>query len=581
VYLRETRRTNKDGSVVSYLQLAHNERHPVTGSPVAKVIHSFGRADKVDREALARLVSSISRFLEPGEAVAATEGSEVEIVDARRFGGAYVLDELWHRLGIARALHAAAKDRRLDGEVAERILFALVAQRCLEPASKLACVSWVRERVALTSCPAFDDDGAYAAMDFLLDALGEIATGIFDRTANLLNLSCDVIFVDTSSTYWEVDVADEEIDLQTARATSDEKEQGASSEAGPPVPDEAALRQFSKHSKDHRSDLPQVVIAMAVTAEGVPIRCWTFPGRTSDQLVIRKIKDDLGSWMLNRLVWVTDSGFNSATNRAYLQRGGDHYIVCEKLRSASSDARAALSRPGRYRLVEHNLSVKEVRVGEGARAERFCVCVNPDAKARDEIVRKNLVAYLDKRIEGSDAWSRQRRDELVGELRQTPGLARFLRRTKDHKLRIDKAAIERDAHFDGKWLIRTSDDTLSATDLALAYKQLSQVERGWRDLKGALRLRPVFHHREDRIRSHIQLCWLGLLLIRVAENATSDTWRNLRNELDRMHLVTLETREGRIAKRSATTKRQREILAALEVREPAQILDYELPTSVE
>ena len=157
---------------------------------------------------------------------------------------------------------------------------------------------------------------------------------------------------------------------------------------------------------------------------------------------------------------------------------------------------------------------------------------------------------------------------------------RFLRRTRDHKLRIDKAAIAKDAHFDGKWLIRTSDDTLTSTDLALAYKQLSQVERGWRDLKGALRLRPVFHHREDRIRSHVQLCWLGLLLIRVAENATGDTWRNLRHELDRMHLVTLETKEGRIAKRSATTKRQREILAALEVREPAQILDYELPTPV-
>jgi len=576
VYLRETRRTNKDGSVVSYLQLAHNERHPVSGSPVAKVIHNFGRADKVDRAALARLVSSISRFLEPGEAVAAAEGSDVEIVDARRFGGAYVLDELWHRLGIARALQAAAKDRRLDGEVAERILFALVAQRCLEPASKLACVSWARERVALSACPAFDDQAAYAAMDFLLDALGEIASGIFDRTANLLNLSCDVIFVDTSSTYWEVDVADEEIDLATAKENEAEK----AGEEGPVVPDEAALRQFSKHSKDKRTDLPQVVIAMAVTKEGIPIRCWTFPGRTSDQLVIRRIKDDLGSWMLNRLVWVTDSGFNSSTNRAYLSRGGDHYIVCEKLRSASTDAKAALSRPGRYRVVEHNLSVKEVRVGEGARSERFCVCVNPEAKARDEIVRKNLVAYLNKRIEGSDAWSRQRRDELVGELRQTPGLARFLRRTRDHKLRIDKAAIAKDAHFDGKWLIRTSDDTLTSTDLALAYKQLSQVERGWRDLKGALRLRPVFHHREDRIRSHVQLCWLGLLLIRVAENATGDTWRNLRHELDRMHLVTLETKEGRIAKRSATTKRQREILAALEVREPAQILDYELPTPV-
>ncbi|MGH3303724.1 MAG: IS1634 family transposase [Streptosporangiaceae bacterium] len=581
MYLRETCRANKDGSVVSYLQLAHNERHPVTGTPVARVIHNFGRADKVDREALRRLVASIGRFLEPAEAVAATEGSDVEIVDARRFGGAYVLDELWHRLGIARALHHAARDRRLDGEVAERVLFALVAQRCLEPASKLACLSWVTERVALPGCPAFDDQAAYAAMDFLLDALGEIAAGIFDRTANLLNLSCDVIFVDTSSTYWEVDVADEEIELVAASEAGKDKEAEAGSGEGQVVPGEAAFRQFSKHSKDHRPDLPQVVIAMAVTAEGIPIRCWTFPGRTSDQLVIRRIKDDLGSWMLNRILWVTDSGFNSAANRVYLQGGGDHYIVCEKLRSASTDAKAALARPGRYHLVEGNLSVKEVRVGEGARAQRFCVCVNPEAKARDEIVRSNLVAYLGKRITGSDEWPKQRRDELVGELRQTPGLARFLRRTKDHKLRTDKQAIAKDAHFDGKWLIRTSDDSLSPTDLALAYKQLYQVEHGWRDLKGSLRLRPVYHHREDRIRSHIQLCWLGLLLIRVAENATGDTWRNLRHELDRMHLVTLETTEGRVAKRSATTNRQRQILAALKVREPAQILDYELPTPVE
>ena len=215
------------------------------------------------------------------------------------------------------------------------------------------------------------------------------------------------------------------------------------------VPDDAALRQFSKHSKENRSDQPQVVIAMAVTKEGIPVRCWTFPGRTSDQLVTRRIKDGLGSWMLNRVVWVTDSGFNSATNRAYLQRGGDHYIVCEKLRAATTDVKAALSRPGRYHLVEGNLSVKEARVGDGAGAEHFCVCVNPEAKRRYEIVRASLVAYLEKRIEASDEWSKQRRDELVGELRQTPGLARFLRRTKDHLLRIDKAAIAKDAHFDG------------------------------------------------------------------------------------------------------------------------------------
>ena len=97
-------------------------------------------------------------------------------------------------------------------------------------------------------------------------------------------------------------------------------------------------------------------------------------------------------------------------------------------------------------------------------------------------------------------------------------------------------------------------------------------------MKGSLGLRPVFHHREDRIRSHVQLCWLGLLLIRVVENATGDTWRNVRNELDRMHLVTMETDHGRVAQRTNTTSSQAEILAKLDITEPGRYLDFELPT---
>jgi transposase len=156
-------------------------------------------------------------------------------------------------------------------------------------------------------------------------------------------------------------------------------------------------------------------------------------------------------------------------------------------------------------------------------------------------------------IDGSDAWPKTKRDELVGSLKDKPGLRRFLRRTPGGLLRIDRAAIKREVGLDGKWLLRTNDDTLTGDDLAAAYKQLVAVERGWRDMKGALRLRPVYHYREDRIRAHVQLCWLTLLLIRVAENAACDTWRNIRHELDRMHLVTLTTADGKVAHRSVTT----------------------------
>jgi hypothetical protein len=94
------------------------------------------------------------------------------------------------------------------------------------------------------------------------------------------------------------------------------------------------------------------------------------------------------------------------------------------------------------------------------------------------------------------------------------------------------------------------------------------VERGWKDMKGALRLRPVFRYRQDRIRAHARLCWLALLLIRVAETAAGDTWRNIRCELDRMHLVTLATAEGRAAQRSLTTPGQQAIPHALDLPGP-------------
>jgi hypothetical protein len=191
--------------------------------------------------------------------------------------------------------------------------------------------------------------------------------------------------------------------------------------------------------------------------------------------------------------------------------------------------------------------------GAGERAERFTVCHNPGQALRDRLVRQRLVSHLEELITGSDAWPKRRRDELVGSLKDKPGLRRFLRRTPAGLLRIDRGAIKREAGLDGKWLLRTNDETLTPDDLAAACKQLTAVERGWRDMKGALRLRPVYHYREDRIRAHVQLCWLALLLIRVIENAARDTWHNIRHELDRMHLVTLAITDGQVAQRSATT----------------------------
>ncbi|MGH9268356.1 MAG: IS1634 family transposase [Acidimicrobiales bacterium] len=546
MYLRTSKRKNRDGTEIRYLQLAHNEWDPAAGQSVVRVIYSFGREDQVDRDAIARLIASLSRALPPGEALAAGAGGDLRFVESRPMGAAYVLDGLWRRLGIDKTLVKLLKGRKLDPR-AERVLFALVANRAVDPSSKLAATAWVRDRAAIGGLDDLDADGCYRAMDWLLEVEAELAEAVYWSTADLLNLEVDLLFFDTTSTYFETERADDPAEGETV-----------------------GFRTYG-HSKDHRPDLPQVIIGMAVTRTGIPIRVWCWPGNTNDSGLIRQVKDDLRAWKLGRVVWVADRGFTSAANRRYLQRAGGNYIVGEKLRGDSAEANAALARQGRYHQVGGNLEVKEVVIDDGVMRDRFVICRNPDQADRDRIVREQLLAQLTNAIDGTDKLSKTARAALAGGLRA--GVRRFLRTTPAGLLRIDRTAVTAEAKLDGKFLLRTSDPTLSAEDIALGYKQLLEVERGWRDMKSTLELRPVYHRLEHRIRAHVLLCWLALLLIRVAETATSDTWRNLHHELDRMHLGTFTGPAGTVRRRTATTTAQAGILRALDLAEPAEFSD--------
>ena len=167
MYLRETKRRNADGSTVSYLALAQNERDPQTGVPRARIIHRFGRADQVDRDALGRLVRSISRFLDPGEAVQVTASGEVQIIESRTMGSAWLADRLWERLEIGKTIIGAAAGRRFDAERVERAIFAMVSNRLsVKPLSKLAGCDWVAERAFVEGLAEVSDDECYRAMDF-------------------------------------------------------------------------------------------------------------------------------------------------------------------------------------------------------------------------------------------------------------------------------------------------------------------------------------------------------------------------------------------------------------------------------
>jgi len=566
MYLRSTSQTRKDGSVVRYLQLAHNVWDGEKGRSETKVLYNFGREQAGTRDTLERLVGSISRYLHPGgpDEALAPELSDFTFMESRPMGGAYVLDTLWRALGIEETVTRLLAPRRRDRR-AERALFALVANRALAPSSKLAAAEWVNEDAEIPGLASITDDALYRAMDFLLEIAPALEKAVFGQVANLLNLEVDLLFFDTTSTYFCIDGADDPVGRDGRGEVLADIGDGDDGQQTPAT--STGFRIYGK-SKDHRDDLPQIVVGLAVTREGIPVRVWSWPGNTSDSALIRQVKADLREWTLSRVVWVADRGFTSRENRRYLRRGDDHYIMGEKLRSGSAEAQAALSRAGRYKEVAGNLKVKEVKIGEN---ERFVVCHNPEAAERDAEVRAHLLDHLTGLIKGSDRLPPMKRAELKGVISTKPGLSRFLRATGGGLLRIDAEAIAADEKLDGKYLLRSSDPSLSPEDIALGYKQLAEVERGWRDLKHVLDLRPVYHRKEERIRAHVLLCWLALLLIRITETNTGDTWPTLRRELERLHVGTFEGSAGFFRKRTALTAAQKTIFRKLAIQEPAEM----------
>ncbi|HEV2256360.1 MAG TPA: IS1634 family transposase [Streptosporangiaceae bacterium] len=562
MFVRTATRRNKDGSAVRYVQLVQNEWDPATKSSRMRVVHSFGREDQLDRAAVERLAGSLGRLLGQGQHTGAAPG--LCYAGSAAFGGTYLLDQLWQRLGIGQVMTAMLGRTRRDAAT-ERVLFALVANRALDPSSKLAAAHWAGRNAYIDRLPATTDDACYRAMDWLHQVRDALERQVFSQVAAALDLQVDLLFFDTTSTYFEVDGEDEPV-LRDQDGSP--VPPGDRSEDGGDGQEMAGFRVLGK-SKDYRDDLPQIVIGMAVTRTGIPVRIWCWPGNTADSALIRQVKHDMRDWTLAKIVWVADRGFTSQANRRYLRRGDHHYIIGEKLRSGSAEATAALSRQGRYQEVAGNLRVKEVRISDD---ERFVICHNPEAAERDAATRARMLARLKEMTDGTDTLSATRRAELRGVISTKPGLNRYLRVTPGGLLRIDAAKIKAEENLDGKYLLRASDPKLPAADIAAGYKQLLEVERGWRDMKQVIDLRPVYHRLEQRIRAHVILCWLALLLIRIAETAAGATWNKITGELSQLTLGTFTGPAGTFRQTAELTPAQRGIFASLQIPCPDKII---------
>jgi DDE family transposase len=559
MYLRITQRQNRDGSTVAYYALAESVWNPDAKRPQAHVIHSFGRADQIDRAALERLVKSINRVLDDGDGLVADKRTlDIPNIDIERIfelGVVLAARTLWEELGIGPAIRRCSEQAKLTAPH-ETALFAMAANRLDDPVSKLACAErWLPDIAWLPDAAGLAVDQCYRALDFLAVWAEEIEREVFLKAADLFRLDVDLIFYDTTTAYFEIDEPDEDEQQWAGRLYAPLRRRG--------------------HSKEGRDNQPQVIIALAVTRDGMPVRSWVLPGDTADVTTVARIKDDLRAWRLGRCLFVGDAGMYSADNLAQLSRGLGRYILAVPMRRVRDIEAEVLTRPGRYKQVADNLLVKEVWVGDGERRKRYVLCLNPDEAERERARRHQVLVELDAEL----TLLEQRDDDhpkAACALMASRRYGRYLTQDWRGRPQLDAAKVKAAEKFDGKFVVISNDDTLSAEDIALGYKGGWIIESCFRRLKQTgLQVRPMFHWTPRRIEAHVKLCVLALQMQRAAEMRCQLPWARIAHALAGLKAVRYCCEGRAIVQRTKIATELAGLLKNLGISMPKQLLAIE------
>jgi transposase len=326
----------------------------------------------------------------------------------------------------------------------------------------------------------------------------------------------------------------------------------------------APLRQRG-HSKEGRDANPQVVIALAVTRDGMPVRSWVLPGNTADVATVARIKQDLHAWQLGRCLFVGDAGMYSARNLVELSGGLGRYVLAVPMRRVQDVEAEVLTRPGRYRPVADNLQVKEVWVGDSERRKRYVLCVNPQEAERQRLHRQQMLMEIDAELAALD----RREDDhpkAACALMASKPYGRYLSADRHGRPKLDAAKVKAAEKFDGKFVVTTK-------DVALAYKAGAMIESYFRRMKQTgLEVRPMVHWTARRIEAHVKLCVLPLQTQRSAEIRTALPWAHTAHTLAALEAVRYHSESRTIVQRTKISSELAGLLKKLGISAPKQLM---------
>ena len=546
-------RVKKSGNN-QYLQIVENRR---VGAKVSQhVIATVGRLDRLQEKGEVEiLVRSLARFSE--QVLLILSGKSEVTADTKALGPALIFERLWHELGIPKVLRHVLTGRLFGFDI-ERAIFLTVLHRLMECGSDRSCEKWRRDLV-IKGVEGLELHHLYRAMGFLGEVLSDqkdatpfsprctkdvIEERMFAEHRHLFT-GLDLVFFDTTSIYFE----------------------GRGGET-------LGCRGFSK---DHRPDLPQMVVGAVLDDRGRPICCEMWPGNTADVNtlipVVQRVRRRFG---VAKFCVVADRGMISRATLTTLEDAalGIPYIIGTRMRRMNEVNREVLSRPGAYREVypEGNtskdpspLKVKEVWVKD----RRYIVCLNPKQARKDAADREAILSSLEDQL-------RQGAKTLVG----NKGYRKYVKMEKG-SVTIDQAKIRQEARFDGKWVLRTN-TKLSAEKVALKYKELWQVEQVFRDAKSLLETRPIYHHRDATIRGHVFCSFLALVLKkelyrRLDGAGLNFEWADIKQDLSALRETVLNEDGKRLAVRSQCLGTCGKVFQAVGVAVPPTI--RELPAA--
>lgn len=516
------------GNRYEYLQIVESYRDH--GAVRQRVVSNIGRLDQLAASGqLDQVVAGLSRYSQAYRGFQAFLRGELEGCTSRSWGPALLFGRLWERQRLPPVIEGLLRGRAFQFDV-ERATFALALQRLCTPGSDLLGSRWIET----VEEPGFDGlklQHLYRTCGFLSEVREELERELFFRDRDLFSRELDLVFLDTTSTYVHRDTE--------------------------------TLYRRRGYSRDRRPELPQWVLCVAVDRHGWPVAWETYPGNTADGAALERIVDLLRErFRIREVIVVADRGMMSAGAIRLLEGQAPYgYILGCRMRRQQVVSEEVLARAGRYQVVTENLEVKEVNV-EG---RRYIVCRNPEEAVKDAAAREVMLAQLEEKLP-------QGPKGLIG----NKGYRRFLKIEKG-SMRIDPEAVERDARLDGKFVLATNTD-LSAVEVARSYKSLWRVERTFREEKSTLKVRPIYHHRDDTSLGHIVASFLALRLEvdlqrQLEEKGMEASWPHLMHDLQQVQAVTMGLEGRRFRIRTDLSPLAAQAFEAIGLRPPPRMVE--------